>query len=79
MTDPRVIRDAPIPQCTHQQHNLPDLEIGDSLFFAGASSQWHKDKPNHAEFWAARVFYRRRGYKMSIRTVDNGVQIWRVG
>ena len=76
-------RDIPIPGIAHRDgrklYDFPELQPGESFFIPGARSNWDSTKPSNPAFWAARTYYRRKGYTMRLRTVDGGVRLWRIG
>lgn len=68
----KVEKDVPVPNSGRGRkasYELPDMEIGDSFFIEGETSKY-----------LARLFYqkKKKKYKLTARTMDGGVRIWRV-
>lgn len=53
-----------------QRVNWAAMEIGDSVFIAGKTTTWARER-----WWPAR---RRHGYNFRARVENGGVRIWRV-
>jgi hypothetical protein len=68
----KIEKNVPIPKTSGRgrktTHDLPDMEVGDSFFVENESSRY-----------LAKLFYQKnkKGYKLTARTENNGVRIWR--
>ena len=68
-----IEKNIPVPEDRRGSRKYPfsKMEVGDSVFFEGASS-------DGIEYTAARVSACRWGWKFRARAADGGLRIWRV-
>lgn len=71
----QIDKSVPVPACVGPGRPFvypwPEMQVGDSIFFAGETSQG-----NAAQ--AARHYAKERGLRFISRSVDGGVRIWRI-
>lgn len=60
-----------IPAPKNTSDVFKKMEIGDSVFIEGGGY-------NSKEFHRAKKYFQRNGKKLSVRTVDGGMRMWRV-
>jgi len=63
----------PIPEMlgTNQIYPFKDMKVGDSIFIENANH-------NHKAVSAAKMHFWRTDKKMTAKTIDGGVRIWRI-
>lgn len=67
-----IEKSIPVPRgFPRKKYPFGDMKINDSLLFEGATQ-------DSKEVSAAKMFFKRRGWKLTTRTEKNGVRIWRI-
>ena len=68
----KIEKGVPLPkEKKASAYPVREMEIGDSFFIAGASIQGKEQA-------ACRQMAGNRGFKLTIRTVEGGLRVWRV-
>lgn len=70
-TEFKIEKGVPTPVSARGQYPFAEMDIGDSIFFRGMTSQ--SVPCNAARMWGAR-----NSVKFTCRNVDGGVRIWRI-
>ena len=71
MKEQKIDNNIPVP-AARSKYNFSNLGVGDSIFFEGLG---HDSNP----VAAAKIFARRSGKKITVRKVQGGIRIWRIG
>lgn len=72
----KIEKGVEIPRTAYQEYPFDEMEVGDSFFVEGGSTQISKG--DSRAYRAAKMYGLRHSVEFSARTVEGGLRIWRV-